>query len=241
MPEHHVWAYLMFPIWAVAIAGLGLAAATVGWRVMAPMLDDPLVRLMEILSRGAFGFVIFLLALTLASVRENFLETESTIGREALELRQLVREIQSDPADPRAPLVAAYAMATMDRDWPALASSRPSLAPEASAALAALRAECAGSQLAVVGRIEDLREARLRHARSVAPTMFWTVIAAVLAIAAFLHGRTPQTRGQRIALGLYLSSFGLVIALIREFERPFWGWVQAGAEPIAEVAILVGN
>ena len=241
MDDSGILSFLMFPLTAAGVAAAGLAARVLGWRVLHRMIDEPLGRLMDTLAAGTFGFVVFMLALTLTSVRENFVETEAGVATEALELRQLERAMETDPADRRAALVASYARAVVDHDWPALGRSRPALAPESTQALAQLRVTCAGDELAAVGRIEHLREERLRRARAGAPPLFWAVTTVVLLVAAFMRGTTPATRGQLVVLGLYLAAFGLVIALTHEFERPFWGWVSVSSEPIARLAEIAGK
>jgi hypothetical protein len=232
-------ALLTFPLFALLTAALGLAASILGWRVMRGFMSDDLFRLLEILARGTFSFLVFLLALTLTSVRENFVQAESVVAQESLELRQLLRgpavsgELRAE--------VAAYARAVADREWPALSEATPRLSPEAGAALDRLRGTCAGDDLRAIARIEHLRESRLAHARAGAHAAFWMVMAIVLLVGSFMHGRSPPSRGQLVVLALYLSAFGLVFALIREFERPFSGWVAASPDPIRSVVEMTGN
>jgi hypothetical protein len=231
----------------VAVAALGVAVSLAAGRVLRGRIDDDTARLMELLARGSFAFAIFLLALTVAGGRETMSRVRDEAADEASVLRTLRREFVAAGGD-RACIanLDGYARSVAADDWPALGARTPKLSARTEEAWQAF-SECAvrggtPATVAAVARLEHLRAERLEWARWRSPAVFWVVIGFSLAVGCVMYARPDPSRVRGAVLGLYLTMFGLAIALILELERPFGGLVSVAPTQIeAVLAEPAGN
>lgn len=228
------------------VAAAGVAVSLAAGRIMRGRIDDETARLMELLARGSFAFAIFLLALTVAGGRETMSRVRDEAAEEASVLRTLHHEFVVSAGD-RACIakLGDYARSIAADDWPALGARSPMPSTKTDAAWEAF-SECAvrgatPSTVAAVARLEHLRAERLEWARWRSPMVFWAVIGFALAVGCIMYARPNPRPARSMMLGLYLTMFGLAIALILELERPFGGLVSVAPTPIEAVLVESGK
>lgn len=216
------------------VASAGLSAALVSFRIMRGRIDAEDAKFLDGLAGGVLAFSFFLLAFTVADGRERISAARAVVTEEASAMHVLRRQ-----AGPEGRLaLESYARSVVDDEWASMALGPPGPSPRSAAALDALRAACDSEDMPLVetglARLETLRVQRLQLANSRSPTAFWVAIGFLLLCGCVLYGAALSSRTRRLALALYLSGLGVVIALVLELEKPFAGVVHVSPAVISD-------
>lgn len=239
-------AMTMFAGFALA----GIAVSALSYRLCGRHLATDYADVVGSVEKSIFAFIIFVLALTLAEVRNNFGKADDNVIAEAFAIRQLSQDLDLQPstrvAREKAALVA-YTQSVVDDEWRTLAAVAPALSPVAGARLDELRALVrvdagdAGRTTQIdrvwsgVNTLDNHRHMRLREATASAPSAFWAVTLVLMLIGVVMTGTARLDRRRAIVLAGYFGALGLVIALILILDRPFRGQTSVAPDPIREV------
>ena len=223
--------FLGIPL-AVALAGVAVAAAS--HRLMRGRIDADTSKFLDGLAGGALAFVFFLLAFTVADGRERISSARSVVTEEAAVMHQLRRQLGPEAQQ----ALEGYARSVIADEWESMGAVPPRRSYTTDAALAAFIGACAAAEGSPVAedliQLEGLRLQRLQLAHASSPAAFWAAIGFLMAIACVLYGAALAGKVRQLALALYLTGFGLVIALVLELERPFAGVVRITPASIAD-------
>lgn len=241
--------FVVLTLLAVVLAALALGIAELTHRTFyAARFDDidPHSKLFELVHGSLLAFVAFMLAISVTEVRSNYGKADDAVSREAMHIASLDREIgEQDPAwvAETRPLLRRYVEIVAEVEWPRLAASRPSLAPEAQTVLDELRGRLRrvpaseSTRHSLIVRhdtIEVDRSIRYEHATRAVPRIFWTLIGGFLLGAMVMNGRYRQTSLTRGLVAVHFAAIGLAVALILILDAPFRGETSISPAPLVD-------
>jgi hypothetical protein len=208
-------------------------------------------KLSELVHGSLLAFAVFVLAIVLSDVRENFGKADDATSREASVLMRLDRDLraQGASAEELRTRLRNYVETVINDEWPMLGSDDPELSPRAEAAIGqvwdALRSLEAQSTTAATAslrssldRLEEIRQTRLEHSSKSVPNVFWWMISVFLAAAMAMNGRYRLDSFGVSLIGLHMAGIGMVLALILVMDEPFRGQSAITAESLAKAVGL---
>ena len=206
--------------------------------------------LFENVERSIFGFLVFLLAITLGDVRATFSKAEDGVVNECLEIRQYVHmlDLQKSPfTQSQKQQLNIYLNAVATDEWRSLAQAKPTLSAQAERAISSLRNSIqthvqesgmsgySDKIMVSLSKLENARLLRYQLATASSPRIFWLYIGMMLLLACVMTGRTKLDKRRFAVLAAYFGALGMVIGLITILEQPFRGETSVSKEPFRQV------
>jgi len=163
-------------------------------------------------------------------------EREALIGLYAILERNTGKLPGIDPSL-KPEIVEEYVDRVASHEWAALSRGEPDLDPGATRILDSIRARLDPEQGSFTVRsawerlsaIERARRDRLEASEAAVPVFFWAMCGLLLAVgcafsAPLCRGRPRQ--GAWLCVVAYTVCIGTIGGIIREFERPWTGWIR---------------
>ena len=244
--------WLIFACFLAVISACGLAFGYAVHRVVRATgveIDQRTRDYGQIVYLGVFALTALVMTFSTVEVRASAAKAATTVREEGRTLvhldRLLIRYGKDRTAEARA-LIAEYAKAVVEEDWPLMRAGKDDGAARVYDILARLEDDIAALprggpvEAGLVDRmLEDMGDLGQQHddriiaaAEARLPSVFWWLIGALTAAVCVLAGTLAVRPFGLYFLGVKLTAIALMVSFLAVQDAPFRGETSVSAQPI---------